>query len=603
MRSTGTQKPVKAAIDNKKTIKTTPANTKTHGLSVDDRRYKVMEFHNNYLLGLSEGFPERYLTEIQKRWYKEIVENYQGSVKVYVNENYKDNYTPAFNRPGNYDVADFFAAYTEKPAKVLPGKARDRLKKAGCFAPESNEANAEHLRQFTKYRVIVSKVPYLDGNGNLQERKMISTCAPNFMGSSPEDRKRFLIAMENKSSQGKTQYRLNTKEYEKCCNELAMLIAYAAKENGMSPLDIAQFGLGVYLNAFNDNDMPEEQKDIAREIMYKAFIAAAKANDIKINWLIYEKTPNAQQIVDTLSETYKNDKDYIRFKIGNILESTNSLNNGSDRTIGGKFTHPDAGTTEEQVSQEFFLMQVQTDCNPLINQNVIVVNTNNINASKMKMDDIANIQPSGVQPDTQQKIHFEIRLGEGTQKKDRFVQLIFNDKQLAQNVAHNLLKEHKIQNFKNPGQPVNIKPIEGNKFVIRLNNVDFNKLCKDDTAYNKLLLNNFIRENKLDFSLLENRIFWCNQVSMGGDEIKLPDRMGVLTVPSSIKFIHETLNRNDIDEQMKITAIREKFSSFTSSRLFSPGRSDETQKIIDDAEKLKDQFITVASMKQIKNTS
>ena len=561
-------------------LKKTPTN-KTESLTQDDRRYKMMEFHNNYLKGLSEGFPEKYMTDVQKGWYKEIVEKYQPTVKVYMKADAVGKINPAFDRMGNYDISEFFQGYDQPPKDTLTSDDIERLKKAGCFAPEYNEGNTELSRQYTKFRVIASSVPRLGEDGKLHERKMITTCAPNFMGTSPGDMKSYLIPTDQGG------YRLNEKIFREDCIELAAMIVFAAKENNMPHLDIADFGLGVYLKLLEASKGDTVEKDKARQIMYEAFILAAESQKFNINWIIYDKIQGAEQMVDDYNHKYSNQ--YLQFKKGNILDSEYSLNNGSDRTIGGKCNHLDASTTEEQAFQELGLLECQTTCNPHKVKNIVPVSIlPNGNVEIIKQPAQARSQRfiTEVQPS-------KIVLGKGDKYHNRFVQCHFNNVNDATNFANELLKKHGIHKFKSPGTPVNIQATA--PFTIRLNNADYNKVMKDENAYNRLLISAFIKENKLDLSKLENRIFWSSQVTGVGHEIEIKAEACRCRIPRSVKFIYETFGDSKLTADQKVKNVCGNFESMKfeiKSILSSSTRSSYTEQLINNVQILKQQFET-----------
>lgn len=561
-----------------------PTN-KTENLTTYERRYKVMEFHNNFLLGMAHGKPDAFMNEQQKEWLKEIEKNYQDSIRVYVNEEYANNIKFEFDRPGQYPMSEYFKPYTYQPKKMMGVDEYETLKDGGFFAPEWDEktkqVNTEEDRQYTKHRVIVSKVPVLDENGKLVQRYMLTTCAPNLMDSSKADERKYLRQVMVKNKNGKSELELNEAEYQKTCDELAYLIIYAAAQNQISPLDIAEFGLGVYLKRFDNNEKPEIQKNIARKCMYQAFDSAAKAYGIEINWLIYENDKNADKMLEDRLVNFPRYK-HITFKKGNILNSLNSLNNGSDRTIGGKTNAFYAHTTEEQVFQESFLLQTQTDFNPFKSKNI-----NYLNVNQMIQDNLPH-KP------------YKLNLGKGSQDGvDRYAQLIFDNEYEAKQFAEkDLFEENQICSFNNKNLPVNVRA-EHNNFIIRLNSHDFDKL-EGKNAYNELLLATFIQENKLDLSNPDNREFWTKQVgSSGGKSItyEAGNEKVTFLVPSSIEFIDKTLKNQYLNAQGKINVICDELSSWRYSSMLTFGRSDNTQHIIDEAQKLKKQFTAIPVIK------
>lgn len=326
-------------------------DSKTEKVNALPLEAKVMAFHNKYFLKAA-GYEVSY-TDEEVIWLENI-EECQKTVKIYKNKQYSEQIKTHFNRPGKYPLEVYFKGKKDQPIQLTTEKIYNKLDKKNTgkqfFAPEQSDQTAID-RQFTKYRVIYSEVPFITEQG-LKIRKVITACAPNFY-SSPKDIEKYLI-------NGK----LNVGAYLTACRELAALILMAACANQMDFLDIAEFGLGVYLQAFNND---QEQVNLARKCMYTAFAATAKHLDMPVNWIIYdgitlEDKERATRRADALNGEYQFSD--LTFKTGNILNSENSLNNGSDQTIGGQVNCPKPSTTEEQVAQRSLMLQIQTECNP-----------------------------------------------------------------------------------------------------------------------------------------------------------------------------------------------------------------------------------------------
>lgn len=120
----------------------------------------------------------------------------------------------------------------------------------------------------------------------------------------------------------------------------------------------------------------------------------------------------------------------------------------------------------------------------------------------------------------------------------------------------------------------------------------------------KTVLDKFIKDNKLDFSIKENIIFWNEQVSWGGGE-PIPNKFNIdCKVPKSVAEILEILNDKLTSEQ-KIKRIDQAminaldaesspsnsgFFSSLNSMINNVGRSDETKKLKEDALNLKQRY-------------
>lgn len=335
---------------------------------------EVILLFNNVLIAKANNERDlttsNFLTETQKEWIK-IAEQHQESVKIYISNKYADKIDPnqfakvAYPDPADSASLNNFAskASIEFPIVISPEQLLE-LKKQGFFAPDYSKDRA-----FTKYRVIVSKVPILNADGTVDVITVITACAPNLMGTSEWDKKEFIDADGN----------LKQKEYEEACQEIANLIAFAVKDNNIESVKIADFGLGAYLHRFK-KDEKFDQINLARNIMYSAFKKAAETYEVKIDWIIFKDESRAKQ----LSEQYPSK--CISFSDGDIINGMtkwsreNSINavvnNGSDRTICGKFTTSrKTATTEEQLGKNTLIFLIQTILNPVLHKNVCIVDT------------------------------------------------------------------------------------------------------------------------------------------------------------------------------------------------------------------------------------
>lgn len=421
---------------------------------------EMMKFHNNFLVDQSGTQPQSCLTPEQQSWLP-LMEECQKTVKIYNNSKYAHKVDKKFNKPGKYSLSDHrdVSDKTSNLQILADDNLSNTLEKLGKYSPEwSDETNEK--RQYTKYRVIYSELPFMTPQG-LKKRKMITTCAPNFMGTSPFDAKKYL-----------KDGNLNVDGYAEACNELAALIVFAAKENNMYPLDIAEFGLGAYLNAFAEimekpgrpgQAAKPEEAEKARNIMYSAFFNAARHFNHKIQWVLWEGLKDSAGRAVALNKAY-NDP-LFTFKTGNILDSENSLNNGSDRTIGGKMACSHPGTTEEQVAQNSMLIQIQSEFNPsLYNQEV------NIHVDTIVMD-----------------IAFSrLRFAGKISLNEQFAKVEFSDAADALKFAASLHTRYNIHNFKNEGLPINMTERNG-KYFVRLRPKDFNACMGRENAFITLM--------------------------------------------------------------------------------------------------------------------
>lgn len=465
---------------------------------------RLMRFRNNYYAGLANGDATQYLTPEQKQWL-ETIKECQKSVKVYTNQEYASKVNPDFNKPGNFIVNEFFENAGIANEQVQADKAvHHKLAAQNVFAPEKNR-QVDDARQYTKYRVIVSKVPFMNADGTLEIRKVITTCAPNLMNSSPADEKEFV-------RNGK----LNVQAYDRACNKIAALIVHAAKANGMDPLDVAEFGLGVYLNAFNHNP---EQKELARACMYKAFASAAKTHGVKVNWLIYGHPEKASAKADELNNKYNFSA--MEFKSGDIMKSQNSLNNGSDRTIGGKSNHVNPATTEEQLAQCSFLIEIQTMLNPALQNNLDQINTQ-VDVSELL---------------SQKKLDgYSIMVN----KREQTVRMVFSNSEQANALQETLDEKSISARSKTENDPI----------TITLSKQDFDSV-RGAGSYDKLVLHEFLEKHQL-YPSTQNLDYWASQTftigKFGGTTYTIGDKSW--QIPHSVHEIMTATTKAKTAEEL-----------------------------------------------------
>jgi hypothetical protein len=414
-----------------------------------DVKKEVMTFTNNVLSAVADGkHPTQYLTSNMHQTWWTSVEECQKTVKIYVNEDYKAhidlNKFARIGHPHN-GFKDFFKSvdgFIESfSRKTITENQLNQLTNMNYFAPEGNQVSG---REYTKFRVIVSEVPMINQDGTVTKMKVITTCAPNLMGTSAMDMK-----LVDKST-GK----VNQEAYKKTCDEIAGLIAYAAKENGIHPLKISEFGLGVYIQKLS-----ESEKNVARSIMYKAFAEAATKYEVQIDWLIWSKNRDVDSSVKNLNDTHFKNYTFIHAESGDLIadvqkwkdKDTNvaELNNGSDRTIGGHLTMINPTTTEEQLGQASLLVFVQTNTHDyfLNNVNYIQLNTNNKMHSQTSLNTLPPIHihtNASIMNHPQTKVNLNDYRIANRKKQDNKIEFSYKTKEQEQALA-TLLKNHEIQ--------------------------------------------------------------------------------------------------------------------------------------------------------------
>lgn len=489
--------------------------TRTKGKHIDlinvseSPELKIMKYHNNYLAGLAEGEANKYLTDEQKSW-QPIIEACQKTVEYYVVEGYEDKIDIRFKRPGFFPLDEYF---TEKFIKaqdidlpVIADKAAyEKLRALNYLAPEATENGVAEKRQFSKFGIVYSEVPFMTNNG-LEIRKVITANGPNLMNSSPFDLRTYITADK----------KLNVEKFVEFF-KAASLMVKVAKKHEMNPFTIAEFSSGAYLKVLED--LSPEQADIARHCIYLAFASAAKHYDLPIEWMFYEgdkgKDRAKQQAkADFFNEQFNFSK--MKFVVGNVMDAKYSMNNGSDRTICGKlnvnFANPKpvkvgtktihGKTTEEQCGQTSWLLQTQTTLNPHFPPAPEVVKLDEISSESRG---IITLNFRDTRPDNPDP--------------NKFVEIIFPNEKYAHDFSKFLYDTHNIHQFNKPNEPIGVRwsnPKDSSRFI-RLGKKDYNQFKQDDSAYDKLLLNTFMQKHHLSLTP-ENLDYWQAQIKHGGGE-------------------------------------------------------------------------------------
>jgi|GEM_PF-6084538 len=227
-------------------------------------------------------------------------------------------------------------------------------------------------RHLTRYRMVYGPVEFDDPASPYPTTiPLITTCAIN-LSTSDNDLKNF-------SSGGKTDRTLIADIYQNECEKIADFIVGTAKKEGHTHLIMPAFGVGVYISKLS-----HQSKELAKEIMYKAFAKAASKHQINVEWVIWLNPANpnaANSTIETQKQltTFAPNNPYIQSVIHeDLLAYTNEqvlggqqcvmLNAGSDRTIGGRFIKI-ATTIEEQLvvqSNNFQLLKLHSTLNPFL---------------------------------------------------------------------------------------------------------------------------------------------------------------------------------------------------------------------------------------------
>lgn len=210
-------------------------------------------------------------------------------------------------------------------------------------------------REYSKHRLVYGPVDFYLQGKNAITFNVITACAPNLMGTSPNDEQKFLDVFGN----------LHTVNYVHACEELANFIVKAAHDTGNARLVMPAFGVGAYINI-----VPVNQKPEAVQIMYEAFARAAQNHKINIDWIVWSREKNTYLQKDFLDNLkgenpfinnipHEDMLSYAADQVGQGIRCA-ILNAGSDRTIGGKFISKNPTTVEEQLAQQSDLMLLQT---------------------------------------------------------------------------------------------------------------------------------------------------------------------------------------------------------------------------------------------------
>ncbi|MCL9684496.1 hypothetical protein [Legionella maioricensis] len=218
-------------------------------------------------------------------------------------------------------------------------------------------------RRLSRYRLVYGPVDFYLGSQleDPTEIPVITACAPNLMGSSASDLEEFSTPNGRKRA-------LKVKEYDEECKKLADFIVDTVKQQGKSRLVMPAFGVGVYIR-----QLDRASKQIAKEKMYKAFAEAALKHQIQVDWVVWAQDSAAQEDA-TLLASYSPDNQYMKPVIHADMmlyaqalaeeqENLVLLNPGSDRTIGGAYTHKNPTTLEEQIAQQSDLVLLHSQLN------------------------------------------------------------------------------------------------------------------------------------------------------------------------------------------------------------------------------------------------
>lgn len=234
----------------------------------------------------------------------------------------------------------------------------------GFLAPNPTDDGVDELRSYSCYRIVHGPIPfYLDNQ--FEEATVIpvlSTCAPNLMGSSPKDLKAYSEGF------GTKERALRKGPYKEQCQKLADFIVRTAKDQGYNCLVMPPFGVGVYIKT-----LAKPSKKEATKIMFEAFAAAAERHELSIDWTIWDKSDNPERTKQIL-KNYARDNGFINPVITNDIITYTAhcrakgcnavmLNPGSDRTIGGHYTARNPKTLEEQMAQQSDLVLLHSAFN------------------------------------------------------------------------------------------------------------------------------------------------------------------------------------------------------------------------------------------------
>lgn len=304
-------------------------------------------------MGFIDRFIQRGLTMEDLPRFQRIVENQKKQSIEFLDEFLSI-------KPGHELDTTNVGRFPERPKDI------DRLKQ--YLAPHRDEIEGKD-RRLSRYRLIYGPVDFYLGQqfDKPTTLNVITTCAPNLMGTSEIDLNEF--------SYGKNGVReLRDDAYEKECQKLAKFIVKTAKDKGTTKLVMPAYGVGVYISQLND-----ESKQRATEIMFKAFATAAFECRLEVDWVVHEGSRHAKDTQSKLSSFKAPNNRFMNAVISrDILEYAESqsqhgqvsvLNPGSDRTIGGNYTQENATPLEEQIAQQSDLVLLHTTFNgPMVRQ-------------------------------------------------------------------------------------------------------------------------------------------------------------------------------------------------------------------------------------------
>ena len=252
-------------------------------------------------------------------------------------------------------------------AGLIPYPNEDQI-----MAPQASEIHGRD-RRCSRYRLIEGPVDfYLEKN--LEEATtmhVITTCAPNLMGSSENDLQFYCINyIKNQPS-----YDLNEQKYRVECNKIAEFIISTAKASGTEKLIMPAFGVGIYIQKLS-----HPSRKMAREIMFNSFAAAADRHQLPVDWIVWDnpKNPSEGPEMHTFLNHFSNKfmqprlhSDMLTYAKTEKERGLNIsiLNPGSDRTIGGAYTTRNPKTLKEQIAQQSDLVLLHTVLNqPMVDE-------------------------------------------------------------------------------------------------------------------------------------------------------------------------------------------------------------------------------------------
>jgi hypothetical protein len=319
--------------------------------------------------------PDTGLTDEQKKLWR-AVEDCQSTVTVYVDSRYEKQVdVRKYGRPeipfqhvrriGAYNKFEkYFAderASHDRPNAILADQELIELQKKVMF--EGNRDPNDQGTTYSKYRVIVSEVPFINSDGSISKIKMMTACPPDLSGSRSDlDLDRFI-----------KKGHLDEKEYEKACYEMADLMAIAAKDRNLNPVKIPGFDFGWGGNS--KLTVPEE-KARAQEIMSRALKASAEKHQVKFDIVL-----NSQEDVNNLNKVFFK-SNFIKAESGDLLKDVPKwadqnaaiFNTGNARNVGAHAISVEPGTQEGELAHNALFTFTQTTLNPQFTKKVSIVN-------------------------------------------------------------------------------------------------------------------------------------------------------------------------------------------------------------------------------------